>query len=100
MNQENIKTKVNFHMEEQSRPFASTEDFETLKRFLYITEESDHETDISEIEVEGEMYNISEIRISMLKETSDLHMKYGIDVALSGESMPYNFRVSVFLKKK
>jgi len=100
MTQENIKTKVNFHMEGQSRPFASTEDFETLKRFLYITEQSDSETDINEIVVEEERYIISDIKISILKETSDLHMKYGIDLALSGEPMPYNFRVSVFLRKK
>lgn len=100
MDQENIKTKVNFHMVGQSRPFASTEDFETLKRFLYITDQSEYETYISEVMVEEEMYIISDVKISILKETSDLHMKYGIDTALSGEPMPYNFRVSVYLRKK
>ena len=99
MTQENIMTKVNFHMEGQSRPFASTEDFETLKRFLYITEHSEYETYINEVVVEEKKYIISEVKISILKETSDSHMKYGIDLALSGEPMPYNFRVSVYLRK-
>lgn len=100
MAQENIKTKVNFHMEGQSKPFASTEDFDTLKRFLYITEQSENETYINEVVVEEEKYIISNVEISILKKTEDLHMKYGIDMVLSGEPMPYNFRISVYLRKK
>jgi len=100
MTQENIKSKVNFHMVGQSKPFASTADFETLKKFLYITEQSEHETYINEVILEEEKYIISEVKISIFKETSNLHMKYGIDLALSGEPMPYNFRVSVYLRKK
>lgn len=100
MVQENIKTKVCFHHEGQSRPFASTEDFETLKRFHYITEKSEYETDLDKVDVNGKTYSITEVKISILKETSDFHLKYGIDTTLSGEPMPYNFRVSVYLKKK
>ena len=100
MNKENIKTKVNFFYEGQVKPFASTEDYETLKRFFYIKEDSDLETDIHEIEVGGKQCEIVDIKISILKETADLHLKYGIDLALQGEPMPYNFRVSVYLKEK
>jgi hypothetical protein len=98
--QENIKVKVNFYFEGQTRPFSSTEDFETLKHFLYITEESEYETYINEVLVENEAYIISDVKISILKKTNELHMQYGIDSALSGEPMPYNFRVSVYLRKK
>ncbi|MDG4715791.1 hypothetical protein [Winogradskyella marincola] len=100
MKPENIKTKVNFHFEGQAKPFASAEDYEVLKRFLWIDEESEYETNISEVDVEGKMYEIVDTRISILKETSDLHLTYGIDLALTGESLPYNFRVSVYLKEK
>ena len=100
MSKENIQTKVNFHFEGESRPFASTEDFETLKRFLYIKESSEHETDIKEVIVEGETFLISSVQLSILKETSTLHIEYGIDLALSGEPRPYNFRVTVYLRKK
>jgi len=99
MEQENIKTKVNFHMDGQARPFASTEDFETLKRLLYITDQSESETYINEIIIEKEKYIISDVKISILNKTCDLHIKYGIDMVLVGEPMPYNFRVSVYLKK-
>ncbi|MDO6854877.1 hypothetical protein Q4599_14895 [Cellulophaga lytica] len=100
MKPENIKTKVNFHMEGQGKPFASTEDYEVLKRFLWINEDSEFETNINEIDVEGEMYEIVDTKFSILKETTELHLKYGIDLAIVGESLPYNFRVSVYLKKK
>ena len=99
MNSENIKTKFNFYYEGDVRPFSSTEDYETLKVFFQVTEDSDFETYPRKIKVGDEMKEIAKIEMSILKETQDLHITYGIDTVLCGEPMPYNFRVSIYLKK-
>ena len=100
MSAENIKTKVNFYYEGDVRPFSSTEDYETLKDFFQVNEDSDFETYVRKIKVGDEMHEIAKIEMSILKETQDMHITHGIDMALYGEPMPYNFRVSVHLKRK
>ena len=98
--EENIKSKINFHLEGHGKPFSSTEDYETLKRFFFIDEDSKYETEINEVIVDDEKYEIVNIKLSILKETADSHLKYGIDLPLEGNPMPYNFRVSVYVRKK
>jgi hypothetical protein len=99
MKEENIKTKINFYYEGDVRPFSSTEDYETLKIFFQVTEDSVFETDVRMIKVGNEMHEIANIEMSILKETQDVHITHGVDIALYGKPMPYNFRVSVYLKR-
>jgi len=98
MKPENIKTKINFHLEGQSKPFASTEDYEILKQFFLANDSS--EINIKTVEIENKTYDIVNTEINILKKTSNMHLKYGVDHALSGAPLLYNFRVSVYLKKK
>ncbi|MBN9284834.1 MULTISPECIES: hypothetical protein [unclassified Flavobacterium] len=94
----NIKTKVSFYFEGESKPFANVEEYEQLKGMLYITDDSDYETKIKEVDVDGVKYKVLSTSFKILKETREDHLKYGIDLALYGDSMPYNFHVSVFLE--
>lgn len=100
MNAENIKAKVNFHFEGDNRPFLSTQDYETLKKQLWITNESGNETSIKEIKIDEEYYEIINTEVSIYKQTSSSHITYGIDLALDGEKLNYNFKISLFLRKK
>lgn len=100
MHPENIKTKINFHLEGVSRPFASAEDYQTLKRLLYIKNDAKIETTIEEIIIKDEAFEIIDAKITILNDTIEGHPNYGIDSALAGESLPYNFRLSLFLRKK
>lgn len=100
MEEENIKTEIDFYIEGSNKPFYSFEEFNELKEFLCITEHFDLETNIKEIMFEDKLYEISKVKIAILKETTELHMKYGIKPSLLGNQMPYNFRVSVYIKEK
>jgi hypothetical protein len=97
---EQIKAKINLHMEGEARPFHSVEEFQQLKAFFKLGDDADSETWFKEIEVEGKMYEIADTVISIRHKTTDDNLKYGMDMALQGESQPYNFRVSLWLKEK
>lgn len=51
---ENIKAKISFYFVGDSKPFASAEDYETLKKMLYIDSISNDETIIEKVIVENE----------------------------------------------
>lgn len=101
MELENIKTKVSFYLKGASKPFSTTEDYETLKRYLFIIDEvSDYETSVKEIIVDDELYKIIDIKLSIYKETVEANPRYGIDLALESPPMPYNFKVMIYVEKE
>lgn len=66
MEQENIKTKVDFYLEGQENPFTSTENYDTLKKFFFIDENSEFETIIEEVKTDKRPFEIKSISISIL----------------------------------
>ena len=47
----NIKAKISFYFEGEARPFANVEEYEQLKMMLYITEDSEYETKLHEVDL-------------------------------------------------
>ena len=99
MELENIKAKVSFYLKGESRAFSTTEDYDTLKRFFYIKEDSEYETIIKEIIVDDEVYKIVDVKITIYSETNGINPRYGIDMALESPPMPYNFKVLIYVEK-
>lgn len=96
----NIKTKISFYFEDESRPFANVEEYEQLKMMLYITRDSDLENKITKVDIEGDEYKVLRTSFKILKDTREDHLKYGIDMALNGDPMPYNLHLNVILEKR
>ena len=96
----NIKTKISFYFEGESRPFANVEEYEQLKMMLYISEDSDLENKITEVDIEGVKYKVLRTSFKILSETRNDHLKYGIDLALNGDPMPYNLHLTVTLEER
>ena len=96
----NIKTKISFYFDGESRPFANVEEFEQLKMMFFITEDSEYETKITEIDIEGVKYKVLSTQFKILKETRDDHLKYGVDLALYGDSLPYKLHLNVIIEPR
>ena len=75
MDLENIKAKVSFYYKGTYKPFASTENYDSLKKILYIKGDSDDETEIKTVVIEDVHHEIEEIKISVLRETATSHLE-------------------------
>lgn len=96
----NIKTKISFYFEGETKPFANVEEYEQLKMMFYIDDDSEYETKMDEVDIEGVKYKVLKTSFKILKETREDHLKYGIDLAIYGDPMPYNLHLSVILEPR
>ncbi len=96
----NIKAKISFYFEGETRPFVNVEEYEQLKLMHYITEDSEYETKLNEVDIEGVKYKVLSTSFRILRETREDHLKYGIDLALYGDPMPYNLHINVILEAR
>ena len=96
----NIKTKISFYFDGESKPFANVEEYEQLKLMLYITENSDIENNITKVDIDGVEYKLIRTSFKILNETREDHLNYGIDLALVGDPMPYNLQFKVILEER
>ena len=96
----NIKTKISFYFDGESKPFANVEEYEQLKLMLYITENSDNENNITKVDIDGVEYKVLRTSFKIVNKTREDHLKYGMDLALVGNPMAYNLHLNVVVEER
>ncbi len=96
--EENIKTRVRIYFGNSNHPSMSIQEFNKLKDTF---QPNNGKLNIGDmVKVEGNEYILERINLSVLEETVDSHLEYGMELAITGSSFPYNFEVELFFVAK